>query len=107
MELTTVGQVIATRCIRIEGSNEGAYWVKIGLPQPFPDSNDFYCPVQITSVSGNDGKISYSAGIDSVQALQLSMILVSGILSRLNQELGGKLRWDGDENGDLGFPIPY
>jgi hypothetical protein len=34
------------------------------------------------------------------------MMLVGGILHRLNQERGGKLRWVGGENGDLGFPAP-
>lgn len=67
---------------------------------------DYYCPVQVESGSDEGGDVLFSAGIDSVQALQLAMKLVGGILERLNQETGGKLRWDGDENGDLGFPIP-
>jgi hypothetical protein len=46
------------------------------------------------------------SGIDSIQALQLSMAAIGAILFHLNQERGGKLRWDGDENGDLGFPTP-
>lgn len=105
MDLKSVGQVIATRSIKLEGSTETAYLVKIGLPQQFPDKTDFFCPVQIDSASGKEGNVSYSAGIDSVQALQLSMVLISGILSRLNRELNGKLRWEGGENGDLGFPV--
>lgn len=106
MELTTVGQVIATRRIRSEGSGETNYLVQIGLPQPFPDSSDYYCPVQVLSESDNQGKVLYSAGIDSVQALQLGMKLAGGILFRLNQDCGGKLRWEGDESGDLGLPLP-
>jgi hypothetical protein len=84
MKLTTVGQVIATRSIRYNGSDRLAYVVKIGLPQQFPDSEDCYCPVQIVGES-NAGEVLYSAGIDSVQALQLAMKLVGGILFRLNQ----------------------
>jgi len=105
MELTTVGQVIASRRIRSEGSNETAYLVKIGLPQQFP-SMDYYCPVQVSGEREDNGKVMYSAGIDSVQALQLGMKLAGGILFGLNQTCGGKLRWEGDENGDLGLPIP-
>lgn len=105
MQLQNVGQVIATRSIKREGSDETVYLVKIGLPQKFPDSTDFYCPVEITSNSDN-GKVLYSAGIDPIQALQLAMKLVGGILFRLNRDSGRKLRWDGDENGDLGFPLP-
>ena len=106
MELTTIGQVIATRRIRSEGANGTNYLVKIGLPQQFPDSTDYYCPVQVISEPDNQGEVLYSAGIDSVQALQLGMKLAGGILFRLNQNCGGKLRWEGDENGDLGLPVP-
>ena len=38
--------------------------------------------------------------------LQLAMELVGGILYGLNEKAGGKLRWEGDESGDLGFPFP-
>jgi hypothetical protein len=106
MELTSVGPVVATRHIRAEGPDEVSYLVKIGLPQQFPDSADYYCPVQVLSERDNQGKVLYSAGIDAVQALQLGMKLAGGILFRLNQDCGGKLRWEGDEKGDLGFPIP-
>jgi hypothetical protein len=34
------------------------------------------------------------------------MELVGGILYGLNEKAGGKLRWEGDESGDLGFPFP-
>lgn len=105
MELQSVGQVIATRSVRTEGSEGVAYIVRIGLPQQFADSTDFYCPVEVES-SSQESKILYSAGIDSVQALQLAMKLAGGILFRLNLESGGKLRWEGDEKGDLGFPLP-
>jgi hypothetical protein len=80
--------------------------VKIGLPRQFPDSTDYYCPVQVVAEGDNRGQISYAAGIDAVQALQLGMKLAGGILVRVNQLCGGKLRWDGDETGDLGFPTP-
>jgi hypothetical protein len=104
VEVTSIGQVIATRIIRNHESGE-TWLVKIGLPQQLPDSNDFYCPVQITSNS-DQGAVSYSAGIDSVQALQLAMKHLGGLLLRLNEKSKGKLRWEGDESGDLGFPLP-
>jgi hypothetical protein len=106
MELQSVGQVIATRRINTEGAKEPVYVVNIGLPQKFPESPDFYCPVEITSSSGKGGRIRYSGGIDAIQALQLAMGMIGGVLFRLNEECGGKLRWDGDEKGDLGFPLP-
>jgi hypothetical protein len=106
VKLTSVGQVIATRSIRYEGSKDVAFVVKIGLPQPFRDSGDFFCPVQITPISSDDAPVSYSVGIDSVQALQLAIKNAGGILFGINEKCGGKLRWDGDENGDLGLPLP-
>ena len=106
MKLTSVGQVIATRAIRYDGSNEVAFVVNIGLPQPYRDAGDYYCPIQIAPTSTDDAPISYSVGIDSVQALQLAMKNTGGILFGINEKCGGKLRWDGDENGDLGFPLP-
>jgi hypothetical protein len=106
VKLTSVGQVIATRSIRYEGSKDVAFVVNIGLPQPFRDAGDFYCPVQITPSSGDEAPVSYSVGIDSVQALHLAMKNAGGILFGINESCGGRLRWDGDENGDLGFPLP-
>jgi hypothetical protein len=105
MELSSLGQVIASRRIDKEGAEAG-YVVRIGAPQKFPDGRDFYCPVQIAPADREGGQILYSAGIDSIQALQLAMKLIGGLLLRLNRDSGGKLRWDGDENGDLGFPVP-
>jgi uncharacterized protein DUF6968 len=106
LKLTSVGQVIATRAIRMQGSSDTAFIVKIGLPCQFPDSTDYYCPIQITTKSGESNAVRYAAGIDAVQALQLAMKAVGAILYSLNEEAGGKLRWDGDEEGDLGFPFP-
>jgi hypothetical protein len=103
VELLSVGTAIATRCIRND-KGETAYIVTIGAPRKFEDSDDFYCPVQISSPSEENSKVLYSAGIDSVQSLQLSMKLIGGMLFKLNKQSGGTLRWDGDENGDLGFP---
>ena len=105
MQLTSLGTVIAERHIRDE-TGETAFVVKVGLPQQFPDGTDFYCPIQVSAAQDTNAKVLYSAGIDSVQALQLSMTAIGAILFGLNQQCGGKLRWDGDENGDLGFPTP-
>lgn len=104
MKLEDVGQIVATRSIKVNGGME-TYTVKIGLPQRFPDSVDFYCPIQIDS-NGHKGTVMFAAGIDSAQALQLALKLIGGTLHRLNLEHDGALRWEGDENGDLGFPLP-
>jgi len=100
-----LGEVIATRVLHLiegEGPSVEEVVVKIGKPVPFPDGRHYICPFQITGMG--DEETRYAAGIDAVQALQLVMIPIGGYLVRLNQSCGGRLRWDGDEHGDLGFP---
>ncbi|KKK88935.1 hypothetical protein LCGC14_2738170, partial [marine sediment metagenome] len=40
-----------------------------------------------------------------VQAMQLAFKRIPVLLLLLNKEFEGKLRWEGDETGDLGFSI--
>lgn len=68
-----------------------------------PGTLDYYCPYQIAGVGS--GKVKYAAGIDAFQAIQLAMQRIGTDLSVLNRECGGKLRWEGDEDGGLGFSI--
>ena len=103
MKLSNVGTVIATRMFHFVGEDTAKeIQVRIGKPCPFPDGKDFYCPYQITGVG--DGNVQYAGGIDAVQALQLAMRMIACDLGLLNKSCGGKLRWEGDEAGDLGFP---
>ena len=100
-----LGEVIATRVLRLadgEASTVREVVVKIGKPVPFPDGRDYLCPFQITGMG--DEETRYAAGIDAVQAPQLVMLALGGFLFGLNESCGGRLRWDGDEHGDLGFP---
>ena len=104
MQIKDVGVVIATRRYFLMGKqdNQPEVVVKIGMPQPFSNSADFFCPVQLTVRGIN--KLSYGAGVDEVQALRLALKLIAAELEILNCEYQKKLRWIGDENGDLGFP---
>ena len=104
MQLTEIGKVIATRAIYKVGVDKPMFTVKIGIPVKFDGSEDYYCPIQILGHGNSD--VTYSAGIDGVQAIQLAMKQIGGRLFLLNKEHGGLLRWAGDENGDLGFPVP-
>lgn len=104
MEVVDLGTVIATRVITGRKDTEQRYLVKLGIPKQMPGFSDYYCPVQIEGAF--DDEISYSCGIDAVQAIQLAMKFLGGRLDRLNQESGGNLRWEGDEAGNLGFPLP-
>ncbi|MFC1770111.1 DUF6968 family protein [Nitrospirota bacterium] len=103
MNLTSVGTVIATRRLKVSEDRSREIIIDIGMPMPFPDSRDFYCPLHIKGIGSE--KIQYTAGIDSVQALLLAIKYISARLSSHNKELGGAMRWEGDEEGDLGFPL--
>lgn len=100
-----LGEVVATRVLRLLGGETSPakeVVVKIGKPKPFPDGRDYFCPYQITGLG--DEKVQYSGGIDAIQALHFAIVAAGSDLFALNELCGGRLRWDGDEHGDLGFP---
>lgn len=78
--------------------------VVIGKPEKFPDSDDYYCPYQITGI-GNE-KIRYAGGIDAVQALLLALNMIGADLYTSKEAKKGLLRWKGGDKGELGFPVP-
>ena len=104
MYLDDLGDLIAFRELNItgEGKLDKAIKVMVGKPLPFPDSGGYYCPFQIVGVGGEE--IKYAAGVDSIQALQLVMVMIGATLQYLNSESGNRLCWEGSSGGDLGFP---
>lgn len=76
--------------------------VSIGTPAPYSDGKDYYCPYQIIGIG--DGKIKYTSGIDSVQALYLAMKKIGATITASSEAKSGKLKWL--DNLDLGFPVP-
>ena len=104
MDLSTVGEVIATRSLNLADEKDRVVVVLIGRPRQFPDSTDYYCPFQITGIGSE--RVKYAGGVDPVQALQLALLKAGADLYALDRKTGGRLRWDGGEPGDLGFPKP-
>lgn len=104
MYLDELGEIIAVRELYIaeEREFERKIQVSIGKPQPFPDSDGYYCPFQIVGVGGEE--IKYAAGVDAVQSLQLVMLIIGATLNFLSGQARGRLRWKGGSEGDLGFP---
>jgi hypothetical protein len=104
MVLENLGQVIAIREFEaIDGSAlTRKVRVSIGKPEEFPEGPGYYCPFQLSGLGSEN--IKYAVGIDSVQALQLVMVMIGATLEFYNQELGGILRWECSSKGDLGFP---
>lgn len=103
MKLENIGEVIASRALALL-QDQGApseVLVLLGKPQKLPDHSDYYCPYQIKGAG--DEKVRYVCGIDPFQALQLAFSTVGVELEVLNKELGGRLRWECDPAGGLGF----
>lgn len=102
----TIGELIARREFSVIGSPEGSVGVTVlmGKPKKLPDSTDYYCPFQITGMGSDKVRCAY--GIDAFQAIQLAMTVIGAYLNSLNESEGSRLRWEGDENGGLGFPLP-
>jgi hypothetical protein len=104
MQINDLGDVITSRNLSIVGDIARRIEIKIGKPQKLEDHSDYYCPYQIIGL-GND-TIKYAIGIDGIQALQLTLSRIGTELYTSEEGKMGNLRWVGDENGDLGFPVP-
>lgn len=102
MEILNLGEVIATRNLYLIGSSSKIE-IKIGKPARFSDAFDYYCPYQIIGIGTE--KIKYAGGIDAVQALWLALHKIGAELYTSREAKTGLLRWEGDENGILGFPV--
>ncbi len=85
-----------------EGESRRPVSVFVGKPQPSPNSSGYHCPFQVIGIGSQETQLAH--GRDSIHALQAAMILIAARLNHLNHELGGRLRWDGAGQGDLGFP---
>jgi hypothetical protein len=99
-----LGEVIATRELYVidDHGTRRTITIELGKPTRFPDSTDYYVPFKITGMGSN--RVLCAAGIDAFQALQQVMPIISAKLSVLNEAADGRLRWEGDESGGLGFP---
>lgn len=104
MLINDLGDVVTNRSLSIIGDAVKTIEIKIGKPQKLEDHSDYYCPYQIIGM-GND-RIKYAIGIDGIQALQLTLSRIGTDLYTSEEGKKGNLRWIGDENGDLGFPVP-
>jgi hypothetical protein len=102
----TIGEVIAERKFSIlSAPGQGAIVkVLLGRPERLPDGPDFYCPFQILGIGPDKVRCAY--GIDAFQAIQLAMAAIGPLLKSLCESEDATLRWEGDEGGNLGFPIP-
>jgi len=104
MDFDTLGEIIANRRLYLidEENVRRTVSVLVGKPQPSAESSRYFCPFQIIGIGSQNTHLA--EGTDSVHALQSAMILIGVNLNHLNNELGGRLKWNGDESGELRFP---
>jgi hypothetical protein len=105
MDFDSLGEIIATRTLSLidEQGNQRAVSVLIGKPEPAEDAK-YRCCFQVIGIGGQETRLAH--GSDSIQALQSALTLAGASLDSLNLEIGGKLKWNGDAAGGLGFPYP-
>jgi len=98
-----LGEVIGERELlftRRDGTTELVI-VRIGKPMiTDPNNEDWYCPYQISGF-GREKKMAM-VGVDSVQALVLTLQVIPAELDHLAKRERGFFKWFDDR--DLGFP---
>ncbi len=91
MELTDVGHVIAET--ELETDDDRKILVVVGQPQRSPDGDDFYCPYKISGVGRE--KVRCGFGVDSLQALVLTLQVIEVHLDTSAGKRAGALTWLG------------
>jgi len=97
-----LGQVIAERRLRDEDQPEREVWVRVGLPCVSPEGphGDYVCPYQISGAG--DEKVRYAVGVDSLQALELALLVLPSELVALLRQCPS-LRWEDAPAGSFAF----
>lgn len=104
MEFESVGEIIASRMLYLidEHGNKRPVSVFVGKPQPGHSDHGYECAFQIIGIGSQNTHVGH--GRDSIQALKTALILLGATLRQLNEELCGRLVWEGGAPGELGFP---
>jgi hypothetical protein len=104
MEFESTSEIIASRILHVvdEQGNKRPVSVFIGKPQPSADSSGYFCAYQIIGLGNQETQIGH--GRDSIHALKTAIVLLGATLNNLNDEIGGKLVWNGGRKGELGLP---
>jgi len=100
-----IGDVIASRSLTIENVDGkiSEFVVLIGKPCRTEGSSNFYTPYQFRGIGKEN--VRYATGVDTVQAIQLAMVMIGADLDALNSKTGNNIKWEcRDESGDFGFP---
>ena len=103
MGFESIGEIIATRKLYFIDASDTRRTVSVfvGLPEESSDPPGYHCPFQVIGIGTQETHLAQ--GLDSIHALQSAMILIAAHLNQLNDQIGGKLSWEGGPLGKLGF----
>ncbi|HKP38498.1 MAG TPA: hypothetical protein VJT71_16685 [Pyrinomonadaceae bacterium] len=104
MDFDSLGEIIATRTLHLIDEQGHKRPVSVFIGKPEPEESGYRCSYQVIGIGSQETRTA--RGADSIEALQSAMTLAGASLHNLNQEVGGKLKWNGDAAGNLGFPNP-
>jgi len=104
MDFDNIREIIATRKLYFidENNDRRTVSVFVGKPQAAHDSVGYHCPFQVVGIGSQATQLA--RGCDSIQALQSALILIAASVNHLNNEISGRLTWEGGCKGELGFP---
>ena len=103
MGFESIGEIIATRRLYFidESNTRRTVSVFVGKPEESSDPPGYHCPFQVLGIGTQETHLAQ--GLDSIHALQSAMILIAAHLTQLNDEIGGRLSWEGGPQEELGF----
>ncbi|WP_143070449.1 hypothetical protein [Luteibacter sp. UNC138MFCol5.1] len=99
--LMELGRVIASRSFE---SERGSIELLIGLPRPYDDGTDYFCPFQLRGIG--DEKVRSAGGVDALQALILGIDRAAMYLSGTPEVRDGRLTFLGNLGIGFGPPTP-
>src|SRR5689334_15306560 len=99
-----LGDVIASRTLEFRGASgeTASVLVEIGRPVPSMEAEHecYWCPYGISGLGRE--RTRAMAGVDSAQALVLTLHALPAEMEALARDEGGRVKWLGGD--DLGFP---
>src|SRR5215471_1284994 len=104
MSFEGVGEIVASRQLYYfdETKRKRIVSLFVGKPEPARDWEGYQCLFQLIGIGNQETQVAH--GHDSLEALRAALVLAAASLNHLNDKLGRKLIWEGeDERADLGF----
>src|SRR5271154_1472332 len=99
-----LGDVIASRALEFRGDSGETATVLVEIGRPVPnmeaESECYWCPYRISGLGRR--RTRAIAGVDTAQALVLTLHAIPAEIEAFAREHGGQVKWLGGD--DLGFP---